>query len=122
MSLTPEISKDIEIKLREDPEVGPYVKNINDYKSIVVDGVQVGTIRIDTMKDGSLKVGSVFISPEFQGHGYAIRAINYAIGDKPAYAFISDYNAASKRTFEKLGFTYEYTKEIDGESIEVWRR
>lgn len=123
VNLRHNIPDDLKKSLKQDKEVGPYVKDINAYDAIYLGDEPIGTIRIDVnSKDGRIKVGSVFILPQYRGLGYAEKAIKLSIKDKPAYTIIAPYNSSSKALFKKLGFSYNKTTMYENEPLEIWTR
>ena len=123
ISLHHDIPDDLQKALKKDPEVGPYVRDLNSYKAIYLGDTPIGTLRIDVNpKADSIKVGSVFMLPQYRGKGYAKSAIELAIKNKPAYTFIAPYNNSSKSLFKKLGFKYYRTTEYENEPLEIWKR
>jgi GNAT superfamily N-acetyltransferase len=123
INLRHNVPNDLKKSLLKDDEVGPYVKDINAYDAIYLGDEPIGTIRIDVNpKNGDIRVGSVFIMPQYRGQGYAKKAIELAIKDKPAYTFIAPYNTSSKALFKKLGFSYYRTIQYENEPLEQWER
>jgi len=123
INLRHNIPNNLKKSLLQDEEVGPYVRDLTKYDAIYLGDEPVGTIRIDVnSENGDIKVGSVFIMPQYRGQGYAKKAIEMAIKDNPAYTIIAPYNTSSKALFKKLGFSYDKTIKYANEPLEIWTR
>lgn len=120
--ISDEVPEHIHKLMKDDPEIGSYTSDKSDYRGIYHNDEPIGSMCYHKDSSGYIKIRSIFITPEHRGKGYASKAVEKAIGDSPAYTFISDYNKSSKKMFSKIGFNFSKMRNIGGENLEMWTK